>query len=115
MGLERFQADKGFIKVVLDLYSQASTTFKTSKGETGAIPMTRGVKQGDALSPLLFNIAMDPLFAEIAKQQNGYKFGRADADRIESLVYADDTALPTGSADLAIVSSYPQRGSKNVN
>lgn len=119
-GLQRFQADTGFINTVLDLYSRASTTFTTSKGVTGEIPMTRGVKQGDPLSPLLFNIAMDPLFDEIAIQGNGYKFGTSDNDRIESLAYADDTALLTGSAEdmnqnLEIVHQFCLRTGMRLN
>lgn len=57
--------------------------------------MTRGVKLGDPLSPLLFNIAMDPLLEVIGRQNNGYKFGPEEGDRIESLCYADDNALMT--------------------
>jgi hypothetical protein len=32
--------------------------------------MTREVKQGDPLSPLLFNVAMDPLLEAISAQNN---------------------------------------------
>ena len=76
---------------------RASTAFQTSAGETGQIPITRGVKQGDPLSPLLFNIAMDPQMAELTARQNGYKFGPEEGDRMESLCYADDNALCTNS------------------
>jgi hypothetical protein len=52
-GLKRFRVNRHFIDVVIDLYTDASTHFTLAKGETPKIPMTRGVKQGDPLSPLL--------------------------------------------------------------
>ena len=111
VGLRRFGASNVFIKIVENLYGGASTKFTTSEGTTGAISMTRGVKQGDPLSPFLFNTAMDPLLAAVSRQGNGYKFGPGDSDRIESLAYADDNSLLTGSAEemntnLAIVNRF---------
>lgn len=110
-GLRRFGAPEHFVDVVDDLYAGASTVFQTDSGKTGEIPMTRGVKQGDPLSPLLFNIAMDPLLEVIGRQNNGYKFGPEESDRIESLCYADDNALMTESPDemnknLALVEKF---------
>ena len=73
-GLKRFGVDSHFIDAVVDLYTDASTHFTLAKGETPQIPMTRGVKQGDPLSPLLFNVAMDPLLEAISAQNNGFKW-----------------------------------------
>jgi hypothetical protein len=56
--------------------------------------MTRGVKQGDPLSPLLFNIAMDPLLEAISAQNNGYKWDESGL-QLEALCYADDNGLLT--------------------
>jgi hypothetical protein len=56
--------------------------------------MTRGVKQGDPLSPLLFNIAMDPLLEAISAQNNEYKWDKGGL-QLEALCYADDNGLLT--------------------
>lgn len=66
-GMRRFRSPEHFIDVIDELYNGASTVFQTDAGETGEIPMTRGVKQGNPLSPLLFNIAMDPLLEVIGR------------------------------------------------
>jgi retron-type reverse transcriptase len=58
--------------------------------------MTRGVKQGDPLSPLLFNIAMDPLLEAISAQNHGYKWDESGL-QLEALCYADDNGLLTSS------------------
>lgn len=71
-----FGAPEQFVDVVDDLfYTGTPTVFQTDARKTGEIPMTLGVKQGDPLSPLLLNIAMDLLVKVIDRQSNGYKFG----------------------------------------
>ena len=93
-GLKRFRVNSHFIDAVVDLYTDASTHFTLAKGETPKIPMTRGVKQGDPLSPLLFNVAMDPLLEAISAQNNGYKWDESGL-QLEALCYADDNGLLT--------------------
>jgi hypothetical protein len=92
-GLKRFGVDSHFIDAVVDLYTDTSTHFTPAKGETPKIPMTRGVKQGDPLSPLLFNVAMDPLLEAISAQ-NGFKWDESGL-QLEALCYADDNGLLT--------------------
>lgn len=93
-GQRRFEGPEQFVDVVDDLfYTGTSTVFQTDARKTGEILMTRGVKQGVLPSTLLFNIAMGPLLEVIGKQNNGYKYGPKESDRIESLCYADDNAL----------------------
>ena len=93
-GLKRFRVNSHFIDAVVDLYTDASTHFTLAKGETPKIPMTREVKQGDPLSPLLFNVAMDPLLEAISAQNNGYKWDESGL-QLEALCYADDNGLLT--------------------
>lgn len=95
-GLERFGVGQHFVQVVRDLYHNASTHFELANGKTEDIRITRGVKQGDPLSPVLFNIAMDPLLEAISTAKNGYRWDDSGL-QLEALCYADDNALLTHS------------------
>lgn len=69
---------------IKDLYSKAGTSIL---GE--ATPITRGVLQGDPLSPFLFNITLDWVLSELSPAP-GIKVGN---DKISYIAYADDVAL----------------------
>jgi retron-type reverse transcriptase len=55
----------------------------------GTFPSKKGLKQGDALSPLLFNIALQCVNRKVQADQEGLKLNRAH----RLLVYADDVNL----------------------
>jgi hypothetical protein len=59
----------------LNVYEGASIVFKT---ENEDIHMRKGVQQGDPLSPLLFNIAMDPMLAAIMIVELKIMLGKVD-------------------------------------
>ena len=52
----------------------------------------RGIFQGDALSPLIFIIAMMPLNPILRKRTAGYKFCISQ-EKINHLIYMDDVKL----------------------
>ena len=52
---------------------------------TDPIPAGNGIRQGDSLSPLLFNIIMDEIIKKVSKFR-GYKMGEK---KINILCYAD--------------------------
>ena len=80
------------IQVVRHLYVDTTTNVRTSTGPTSAIPIKAGVKQGYPLSPIIFNLAIEPILRAIGALNVGY---RMQESKIDTLAYADDVALIT--------------------
>jgi hypothetical protein len=75
-----------FIK---DSYEGTSTTFKQGNHEIHT-QIKRGDKQGDPLSPLLFNAVIEPLILQLERQQG---FSINNGCKVSSLAFADDIIL----------------------
>lgn len=70
----------------------------TTRDETD-IKVRVGVKQGDPMSPLLFNLAMDPLIHALKRSGKGYTV--AD-NSVETITFPDDLVQIGGSwSDMA--------------
>lgn len=63
---------------------------------TKPIPVNSGIRQGDSLSPLLFNIIMDEIIVKV-RTGNGYKMGN---EEIKIICYADAVLLANSEDDL---------------
>lgn len=59
------------------------------------IPAGNGIRQGDSLSPLLFNVIMDELIRRVHTMRS-YRMGDKE---INIICYADDAALVAESED----------------
>lgn len=57
---------------------------------TKKIPISNGIRQGDSLSPMLFNVIMDEIIKETKSAGRGYKLGNAE---IKIVCYVDDTVV----------------------
>ena len=69
----------------------------TERGEKlGEVKIQRGIFQGDALSPLLFVIAMKPLNHILRKCTRSYKFTKLQ-EKINHFMYMDDIKLFTNN------------------
>ncbi|GCC32271.1 hypothetical protein chiPu_0010732 [Chiloscyllium punctatum] len=65
--LQRVQLPKAFAGLIKDLYSGNITVVEGNRNFTTSVNIERSVKQGDPLSPILFNIALDPLVCSLEK------------------------------------------------
>ncbi|NXF00481.1 PO21 protein, partial [Menura novaehollandiae] len=73
-----------------NMYEDIHTYLKTKKEQTDPIKILTGVKQGDPMSPLLFNLGLDPLLCKLESQGKGYHQGKI---RITAMAFADDLVL----------------------
>ena len=100
LSLTRMGVCKEWKRLVADLYEGCTTQVHIDKERcTQAIPILRGVKQGDPLSPILFNIAMDPLLTTLDNSGKGYKYGPGPEQDIAALAFADDLAALASSGE----------------
>lgn len=88
----------GLLDIIQDLYEGCTTTITTATGETDAVDMRAGVKQGDPLSPIVFNLVIEVIIRSILAQSDLHGFPLHD-HRISCLAYADDLVLMSQSLE----------------
>jgi hypothetical protein len=80
-------------RIVMDMYRGATSMIEMKGIRSNKIGWKRGVKQGCPLSPLLFNLCLEPLLQAVKTKCEGYGafVGRAE-EKVEFAVqaYADD-------------------------
>ena len=57
-----------YVKVVQDMYREATTRVRSTVGTTEPFQVKVGLHQGSALSPYLFNLLMDVMVEEVTKE-----------------------------------------------
>ena len=90
--LEKFGFDCNFISWVKLLYATPSASVNTNGIHSPYFPLKRGTRQGCPLSPLLFNIAIEPLAIWLRNQDEFQGITRFGLSHKLSL-YADDLLL----------------------
>ncbi|NWV86694.1 PO21 protein, partial [Dasyornis broadbenti] len=93
-GLKEREVDPHVIGLVSDMYENIYTSIATKKTQTDNIQIRVGVKQGDPMSPLLFNLAMDPLLCKLEECGKGYHRG---PNSVTAMAFADDLVLLSDS------------------
>ncbi len=117
--LEFLGLHRDFTTLVSNLYSGASTQFITSHGHTPPVGIGRGTLQGDPLSPLPFDLMIEPLIRWLNAADKGYNITSCDL-KLASKWYAEDGTLITNSVDdmislLSVVQQFSEWSGIKLN
>lgn len=94
--LARVGVDDAFYDFVSHLYADSSVALRVNNVDLTPFQVTAGVRQGDPLSPILFDIAMEPVIRKAARlPEHGFPLG---VTRLTVCALADDLALFADSA-----------------
>ena len=81
-----------FFTVIKNMYQSVRSCVKTKCGLTPLFDIWQGVKQGEVLSPTVFNLYLHDLAKELEVEDDNSKLYLGDTS-INCLLYADDLVL----------------------
>ncbi len=97
--LETFGLPETMIKLIQSLYEHAETSVMINGVLSKAYRIHRGVRQGDPLSCLLFDLAIEPLSCMIRNSAiRGFDIPKCD-EVLKAVLFADDTTVYLSAQD----------------
>lgn len=117
--LETFGFPPEFIAMIKVLYCELESILKVNGGLCSHFKIKRGIRQGCALSGMLYSITLEPILNKIRVELDGFKCENFFPP-IKLSAYADDImVLINGQNDINkvvdIVNSYGKFSSTKVN
>ncbi|NWX52635.1 PO21 protein, partial [Steatornis caripensis] len=94
MALKQKGVDDHIIALIKDFYYNITTHIDLKEGQSDPIGIRVGVKQGDPMSPILFNLSIDPLICKLEEEGCGYT---CEIGKVTTLAFADDLVLLSDS------------------
>ncbi|NXY51857.1 PO21 protein, partial [Ceuthmochares aereus] len=79
--------DEHIITLIRNLYHNTNTRIELKSGETNPINIRLGVNQGDPMSPLLFNLSLDPLMCRLEQKGSGFSHCSKNVTSLASADY----------------------------
>ena len=93
--LEKQGVNKGYIELLTNMYNSGTSVIRLDK-ESERFPIQKGVRQGDTISPKIFNAGLEQVFRELSWDTKGLE---VNGDRINNLRFADDIVLVSTNGD----------------
>ena len=90
--LEKYGFNKNFRDIIHDICENTTCNVILPYGLSDNIKISRGVRQGDPLSPILFIMFLEPLMLQIEESNRGYDLNDG-LSPIPGRAYADDMVL----------------------
>lgn len=91
--LEAFGVPQEIIMALRKLYGRMTSELMINGRIVSSFPVTRGVRQGCPLSPVLFILSLDPFLVKITKDPWVRGLPMPGSERTVALAYADDITL----------------------
>ncbi len=88
--LDQYQIGGKFYGIIKNMYSTARSCVKLPYGVTDTFPIQKGIKQGDTLSPFLFNLYVNDINYIFTKRCDSPQL---DNHEVRCLMYADDLLI----------------------
>lgn len=94
--LKAFGFSPGFIALTKTLYCDIESVLKVNGGLSAPFTIVRGIRQGCAMSGMLYSIAIEPMLCQIRKRLEGIKIGEGFSP-LHLSAYADDIMVAVNS------------------
>ena len=87
--------EERYVKLLEDIYRGSTATIKLHK-TSDKIPIKKGVRQGDTISPKLFTACLEEIFKKLNWEGRGIK---VDGEYLNNLRFADDIVIVCETAE----------------